>query len=97
MHPVLIDLGFYQVPTYGVLLSPGIILAIYLASRRAVRVGLLGETRVMDLAAWVVLWGLVGAKILLAITDPSLPDLALRVVGAAAGRRGVLRRPGRPP
>lgn len=70
MHPVLIDLGFYQVPTYGVLLYSGIILAIYLASRRAVLVGLSG-THVMDLAAWVVLWGLVGAKILLAITDPS--------------------------
>ena len=70
MHPVLIDLGFYQIPTYGVLLYSGIILAIFLASRRALLVGLSG-THVMDLGAWVVLWGLVGAKILLAITDPS--------------------------
>ncbi len=70
MHPVLIDLGFYQIPTYGVLLYSGIVLAIYLASRRARLVGLPGA-RVMDLGAWVVLWGLVGGKILLAVTDPS--------------------------
>jgi phosphatidylglycerol:prolipoprotein diacylglycerol transferase len=70
VHPVLVDLGFFQVPTYGVLLYLGIILAIFLASRRARLVGLSG-TRVMDLAAWVVLCGLAGAKILLAITDPS--------------------------
>jgi phosphatidylglycerol:prolipoprotein diacylglycerol transferase len=70
VHPVLVDLGFFQVPTYGVLLYSGIILAIFLASRRARLVGLSGP-RVMDLAAWVVLCGLVGAKILLAITDPS--------------------------
>jgi phosphatidylglycerol:prolipoprotein diacylglycerol transferase len=70
VHPVLIDLGFYQIPTYGVLLYSGIVLAIYLASRRATLVGLPGS-RIMDLGAWVILWGLLGGKILLAITDPS--------------------------
>jgi phosphatidylglycerol:prolipoprotein diacylglycerol transferase len=70
VHPVLINLGFYQVPTYGVLLYSGILLAIFLASRRARLVGLPGS-RIMDLGAWVVLWGLLGGKILLAITDPS--------------------------
>jgi phosphatidylglycerol:prolipoprotein diacylglycerol transferase len=70
VHPVLINLGFYQVPTYGVLLYSGILLAIFLASRRARLVGLPGP-RIMDLGAWVVLWGLLGSKILLAITDPS--------------------------
>jgi len=70
VHPVLIDLGFFQVPTYGVLLYSGIILGIWLASRRAALVGLPGE-KVMDLGAWVVLCGLAGSKLLLAITDPS--------------------------
>jgi phosphatidylglycerol:prolipoprotein diacylglycerol transferase len=70
VHPVLIDLGFLRIPTYGVLLYSGIVLAIFLASRRARLVGL-SSTHVMDLAAWVVLCGLAGAKILLVITDPS--------------------------
>lgn len=83
MHPVLINLGFYQIPTYGVLLYSGIVLAIYLASRRARLVGLPG-TRVMDLGAWVVLWGLAGSKILLVVTDPSY-------LGSLAGLWGLLR------
>ncbi len=70
MHPVLIDLGFFQIPTYGVLLYSGIVLGIWLASRRAKLVGLPGD-KIMDLGAWVVLWGLAGSKILLVVTDTS--------------------------
>jgi phosphatidylglycerol:prolipoprotein diacylglycerol transferase len=83
MHPVLIDLGFYQVPTYGVLLFIGIALGIFLASRRAPLIGLPGD-RILDLAAWVVLWGLIGAKVLLVITDPSY-------LTSLSGLLGVLR------
>jgi phosphatidylglycerol:prolipoprotein diacylglycerol transferase len=83
VHPVLVDLGFYQIPTYGVLLYLGVILAIFLASRRARLVGL-SATHVMDLGAWVVLWGLLGAKILLAITDPSY-------LSSLSGLLGLLR------
>ncbi len=70
MLPRLIDLGFIAIPTYGVLLVTGIALGIYLAGRRAERSGLPGE-KVADLAFWVVLWGLVGAKALLLVTEPS--------------------------
>jgi phosphatidylglycerol:prolipoprotein diacylglycerol transferase len=70
VHPVLINFGFFQLPTYGVLLFTGIALGIFLAARRARLVGLDGG-RIADLAAWVVLCGLAGAKLLLVITDPS--------------------------
>lgn len=83
MHPVLIDLGFLRIPTYGVLLYSGIVLAIFLASRRARLVGL-SSTHVMDLGAWAVLCGLAGAKILLVITDPSY-------LTSLAGVWGLLR------
>jgi phosphatidylglycerol:prolipoprotein diacylglycerol transferase len=68
--PRLIDLGFLAIPTYGVLLVTGIALGIWLAGKRATAAGLPGE-RVADLAFWVVLWGLVGAKVLLLVTSPS--------------------------
>jgi phosphatidylglycerol:prolipoprotein diacylglycerol transferase len=70
MLPRLIDLGFIAIPTYGVLLVTGIALGIWLAGKRADAAGLPGE-RVADLAFWVVLWGLVGAKALLLVTEPS--------------------------
>jgi len=53
-----------------VLLVTGIALGIWLAGKRATAAGLPGE-RVADLAFWVVLWGLVGAKGLLLVTSPS--------------------------
>ncbi len=83
MHPVLIDFGFFQLPTYGVLLAVGLALALYLAARRAESAGLSGQ-KVADLALWVVLWGLVGAKLLLVITDPSY-------LASPAGWWGLLR------
>lgn len=70
MLPVLIDLGFFQLPTYGVLLVSGIALALFLAYRRAKGAGLDAE-HIVDLGMWVVLWGLAGAKILLVVTDTS--------------------------
>jgi phosphatidylglycerol:prolipoprotein diacylglycerol transferase len=70
MLPRLIDLGFFSIPTYGVLLVTGIALGIWTAGRRATAAGLPGE-KVADLAFWVVLWGLVGAKALLIVTAPS--------------------------
>jgi phosphatidylglycerol---prolipoprotein diacylglyceryl transferase len=70
MLPRLIDIGFISIPTYGVLLVTGIALGIYTAGKRAARVGLPGE-KVADLGFWVVLWGLVGAKVLLLVTEPS--------------------------
>lgn len=70
MLPVLIDLGFLRIPTYGVLLVTGIALGLWLAGRRASAAGLPGE-RVADLGFWVVAWGLIGAKALLVVTEPS--------------------------
>jgi phosphatidylglycerol:prolipoprotein diacylglycerol transferase len=83
VHPVLVDFGFFQLPTYGVLLVIGLALALYLAARRAETVGLSGHL-VADVALWVVLWGLVGAKVLLVVTEPSY-------LASPAGWWGLLR------
>jgi phosphatidylglycerol---prolipoprotein diacylglyceryl transferase len=70
MLPVLIDLGFFKLPTYGMLLAIGIGLALFTAQRRARIVELPGD-KVFDLALWVAIWGLVGGKLLLLVTEPS--------------------------
>ncbi len=69
MLPTLIDLGFIQIPTYGVLLATGIAVALVLLKKRADAAGLPGE-RIVDLGIWMVLWGLAGAKLLLVVTEP---------------------------
>jgi phosphatidylglycerol:prolipoprotein diacylglycerol transferase len=70
MHPILVDFGFFAVPTYGFLLAVGLLLGLWTAERRAASVGLPKE-KVSKLALWVVLWGLLGGKVLLVLTDPS--------------------------
>ena len=68
MHPVLIDLGFYQLPTYGILLAVAAAVAMWTAWRRARSVGQDGG-RIVDLALWLVIWALVGAKVLLVLVE----------------------------
>lgn len=68
MYPVLIDLGFFQIPTYGVLLATAVAVALWTARRRARRVGLDGD-RLVDFGLWMVIWALVGSKLLLVLVE----------------------------
>jgi len=68
MHPILIDLGFFQLPTYGLLLATGVVAALLTLRRRADRAGMDG-TNLVDFALWLVIWALVGAKLLLVIVE----------------------------
>ncbi len=69
MHPILIDLGFYALPAYGVH-------ARHRSSGRAVdhqdprrrrRDG--SALRLVDFGLWLVIWALLGAKILLVVVE----------------------------
>lgn len=68
MHPVLFDVGPATIYTYGVLLAAAYLLGLQLAMRRA-RVRGLDQTRVLDLGIYIIISALVGAKLLLVITD----------------------------
>jgi len=68
MHPILIDLGFWQIPSYGVLMAIGVVVGLWRARVRAERVGLDGD-RIVDLGLWVVIWALLGSKLLLVIVE----------------------------
>ena len=68
MYPRLLELGPITVYTYGVLLAAAYLLGLKLAMIRAKTRGL-DETRVLDLGIYIIIAALVGAKLLLLVTD----------------------------
>jgi phosphatidylglycerol:prolipoprotein diacylglycerol transferase len=75
MHPILFSLpwsiprfGPITVYTYGVLLAAAYLLGLQLAMVRA-RKRNLDATRVMDLGIYIIISALIGAKLLLLVTD----------------------------
>src|SRR4051794_26120595 len=68
MHPRLFELGPVTVYTYGLLLAAAYLLGLRLAMVRAKARGL-DQTRVLDLGIYIIISALVGAKLLLLITD----------------------------
>jgi len=68
MYPRLFELGPITVYTYGVLLAAAYLLGLKLAMTRAKARGL-DDARVLDLGIYIIISALVGAKLLLLITD----------------------------
>lgn len=80
MHPVLLQTTLfgllskpYEIHAYGVFIAIGFLLAMVLASREAKRVGE-DPDRIVDLAFYMLLTGLLGARLLFIVTR--LPDYA---------------------
>jgi phosphatidylglycerol:prolipoprotein diacylglycerol transferase len=68
MHPILKSFGSFNLPTYGVLLVLAILGGIYVATRLGRRVGL-DSALILDFCTWLILVALVGAKVLLIMTE----------------------------
>ena len=68
MYPRLLELGPITVYTYGVLLAAAYLFGLQLARVRAKQRGL-DANRVLDLGIYIIISALVGAKLLLLITD----------------------------
>src|SRR5437870_9748995 len=75
MHPILFELpwsvgsfGRITVYTYGVLLAAAYLLGLQLARIRARKRGL-DQNRILDLGIYIIISALVGAKLLLLVTD----------------------------
>ena len=68
MHPILFDFGFFQLPSYGVLLATAVIVALWTLRLRADRAGMDG-TQLVDFGLWLVIWALIGAKLLLILVE----------------------------
>jgi phosphatidylglycerol:prolipoprotein diacylglycerol transferase len=68
MYPRLFELGPITVYTYGVLLAAAYLAGLKLAMVRASR-RQMDQTRVLDLGIYIIISALVGAKLLLLLTD----------------------------
>ncbi len=68
MYPRLFELGPITVYTYGVLLAAAYLLGLQLARVRARQRGL-DQNRVLDLGIYIIISALIGAKLLLLVTD----------------------------
>lgn len=68
MYPRLLELGPVTLYTYGVLLAAAYLLGLRFAMVRARARGL-DSTRVLDLGIYIIISALVGAKLLLLVTD----------------------------
>src|SRR5512140_594156 len=68
MYPRLLELGPITLYTYGVLLAAAYLLGLKLAMVRAAKRGL-DQNRILDLGIYIIISALVGAKLLLLVTD----------------------------
>jgi phosphatidylglycerol:prolipoprotein diacylglycerol transferase len=78
MHPRLLTLptfdllgrawGPFTLHTYGVLLAIAFLAGLWVASRQAKKSGM-DPSRITDMAVWVLIAGLLGAKLLLVLVD----------------------------
>jgi len=68
MYPRLFELGPITVYTYGLLLAAAYLLGLQLARVRAAKRGL-DANRILDLGIYIIISALVGAKLLLLVTD----------------------------
>jgi len=68
MFPQLFHYGRFFLPTYGVLVSTGVLLGLWISVRNAERMGIDGD-KAWNLGILVVLCGIIGAKTLYIIND----------------------------
>ncbi|HTV53349.1 MAG TPA: prolipoprotein diacylglyceryl transferase [Terriglobia bacterium] len=67
MHPILFKIGSFQLPTYGLLLAAALLAGLFVATRLGHREGL-DPARVLDFSVWLIISGLIGAKIYMILT-----------------------------
>lgn len=68
MHPKLITIGSFYIPTYGVLVALGFLAGLFVTVRLARRAGLSPE-KVTNLAVYCAMAGIVGAKLCMFLFD----------------------------
>lgn len=67
MHPILFRIGSFNLPTYGLLLALGLLAGLFVAIRLGRREGM-DTGQVIDFSTWLIVTGLIGAKIYMILT-----------------------------
>ena len=83
MHPILFECRFFTLRTYGLMMATSFLLGLLLARTLNRREGR-GDDELMDLAMWIMLGSVVGARILYIIVEwPQFwgPDAPLNLGG----------------
>ena len=70
MHPVIVRIGPITVFSYGLMLALAFGLAVFWASRQAVKRGIRVQT-VLDLSLWMLIFGLAGGRLLFVLLNRS--------------------------
>jgi phosphatidylglycerol:prolipoprotein diacylglycerol transferase len=68
VHPVLFQIGWFSLPTYGFLVALGVLIGMALSARNSKREGVDPELA-WNLGILVTLSGIIGAKVLLIVND----------------------------
>jgi phosphatidylglycerol:prolipoprotein diacylglycerol transferase len=84
VYPQLVHLGRFFLPTYGLLVSLGVLLGLWISVRNSERLGIDGE-KAWNLGILVVLCGIVGSKVLYVINEGMSPREIFSVSTLQAG------------
>lgn len=68
MHPILFKIGSFELPTYGLILATALVVALYSVVRLGRREGM-DTGRLIDFSTWLIVAALLGAKVLMILTD----------------------------
>lgn len=63
MHEVLVDLGWFEIRSYGFMLALSFLLGIYVAGHRAKRFGVKPQL-ILDLSVYIIIASVVGSRLL---------------------------------
>lgn len=62
MHPILLDLGFFSIKTYGFLIATGFLIGILIAKSEAKRLNVDPQI-ILDLAFYIIVGAIVGSRL----------------------------------
>ncbi len=69
MHPVLVKIGFLPIHSYGLMLAVSFLVGMLISARRGAKAGI-DRNAIMDLAFWIILSAILGARLYYVLLHP---------------------------